>query len=411
MNSLVDLRPLRENVAFRRLWLGSTASGFGGQMGNFAVIYFVWQSTHNAAMVGLVGLAAGVPMIVLGLAGSAFLDHVDRRLLAIRLTYARIAVGVLMTAVAFTGTGGVPAMLLLTAAASCCGALAAPAKRTFIPRLLQGDRLAAGLALNHLSFQLAMLLGPALAGLLTAATSVGWCLAIDTVTFGASIVGLAGLPRGVTPADGSPGLSAVRNGLRYAVSTPAVRGSLLADLAATLLAMPVALFPVLNAEKFGDRPEILGLFTTALAVGGVLASILSGTITRRPRAGVVMLICGAVWAASLGLTGLATALPAVLGLIALAGAADTWAVVSRGTVVQTATPQAYLGRISVLENIVGVAGPELGNLRAGLVASATSGGASLVIGGATALVATGLIAVTTPALRRFRSSTTGSPVT
>ncbi|MFI5934509.1 MFS transporter [Actinoplanes sp. NPDC051494] len=407
MKSLVDVRPLRENAAFRRLWLGDTASGLGSQMGTFAVVYYVWDRTHNAAVVGLVGLAAALPQIILGLAGSAFLDHVDRRLLAMRCNLVRVLVGVLMTLVVFTDLGGVPAMLVLVALGSCCGALGSPAKRTFVPRLLTGDRLAAGLALNHLSFQLAMLLGPAVAGLLTAAVGIGWCLVIDTATFLAALAGIAGLPRGVTPADGRPGLGAVQAGLRYAVSTPAVRGALLADLAATLLSMPVALFPVLNAEKFGDRPEILGLFTTALAVGGVAASVLSGTVTRRPHAGLVMLVCGAVWAAALGLTGLATALPVILGLIALAGAADTWAVVSRGTVVQTTTPQPYQGRLAVLENIAGVAGPELGNLRAGLVAAATSGAASLVLGGAAALVATGVIAATTPALRTFRTPSGG----
>jgi hypothetical protein len=91
----------------------------------------------------------------------------------------------------------------------------------------------------------------------------------------------------------------------------------------------------------------------------------------------------------------------VLVLLACAGAADTWAVVSRGTVVQSVTPAAYRGRVSSLELVAGTGGPQLGNVRAGLVAAVTSGGASLAIGGLTGLAATALIAVTTPALRRF----------
>ncbi|MGK5682013.1 MFS transporter [Actinoplanes sp. URMC 104] len=403
MSALTDLRPLRESPVFRRLWLGTTASGFGGQFGTFAVVYYVWDRTHSAAAVGLTGLVTAVPLILLALAGSAFTDHVDRRLLALRCTAAQILVSAAMTAVAFTDLGGVPAMLTLLAAQSALSALVGPAKRSFVPVLLTGDRLAAGLALNHLSFQIAMLLGPAAAGALTAVAGVGWCLAFDTLTFSAALAGLAGLPAGVPATSGAPGLRAVAAGLAYAARTPPVRGALLADLVATVFAMPVALFPVVNDERFGGRPEVLGLFTTALAVGGVLASILSGLATGRSHPGLLLLTCGGVWAVALGLAGVSSNLPIVLALLAVAGAADTWAVVSRGTVVQTVTPPDFRGRISSLEHIAGVAGPHLGNLRAGLVAAASSGGAALALGGATAVVATGLIALSTPQLRRFRT--------
>jgi len=401
VKALVDLRPLRENRTYRRLWLGSTASGFGSQFGGFATIYYVWQHTRSAAMVGLVGLVSAVPLIVLALAGSAFVDHVDRRRLALTCTWIQLLVSAAMTVVAFTDLGGVPAMLLLVAVSSGSSALGQPARQTFMPALLSGERLAAGLALNHSSFQLAMLLGPAAAGALTAAFGLPWCFAFDTVTFTAALIGLTGLPAGLTGGEGPAGVAAVKAGLRYAVRTPQVRGALLADLAAMLFAMPFALFPVINSEHFGGRPEVLGLFTTGVAVGGVTASILSGLATRRRHPGVVLLVCGSVWAVSLGAAGVVTHLPAVLALLACAGAADTWAVVSRGTVVQTVTPDAYRGRVSSLEFVAGVAGPQLGNLRAGLVAAATSGGAALAIGGLTALGATTLIAVTVPALRRF----------
>jgi MFS family permease len=402
MKSFVDLRPLRDNAVFRRLWLGTTASGFGGQIGAFAVVYYVWERTHSAALVGLVGLVAAVPMIVIALVGSAFADHVDRRRLALRCTVGQLVVSVGMVGVSATDRGGVPLMLVLAGLGSACSALGSPARRTFIPALLTGERLAAGLALNHLSFQLAMLLGPAVAGLITAGGGTTWCFVIDAATFGFALVGLAGLPAGVRAAVGRPGASAVRAGLLFTSRTPEVRGAFLADLASTMLAMPMALFPVINEERFGGRPEVLGLFTTAVAVGGVLASVLSGLATRRRRPGVVLLACGAVWAVSLGLVGVGGGnLVLVLALLAVAGGADTWAVVSRGTVVQTSTPPEYRGRVASLEHIAGAAGPELGNLRAGLVAAASSGGVSMAIGGVTALLATGLLAVSTAKLRRF----------
>jgi MFS family permease len=401
-SALVDTSPLHEHPTFRRLWLGTTASGFGSNIGAFAVIYYVWERTHNAAVVGLIGLFTAAPMIAFALLGSAFADHIDRRRLALATTWGQIATSLLMAAVAASSSDRVWAMLVLAGIASGLSAVGDPARRAFIPRLLSGERLAAGLALNHLSFQLAMLGGPALAGVLTAQWGTAVCFVVDAVTFVAALVGIAALPAaGASHGAGRSGAFAIWDGIRFTGRTPAVRGALLADLSATVLAMPMALFPVINEERFGGSPQVLGLFFTAVAVGGVLASTLSGVVTRRGRPGLVLLACGAIWGASLAAVGLSSQLPAVLALLALAGGADTWAVVSRGTVVQSSTPESHRGRVSSLEHIVGVAGPQIGGLRAGLVAAANSGSASIVIGGVTCLAGIGLITARSPHLRRF----------
>jgi MFS family permease len=408
---LLDIRPLREHPAFRRLWLGATASGFGSQIGIFAVTYHIWDRTHNAAMVGLIGLFIAVPMVSVALLGSAFLDHVDRRRLALLTTYGQIATTIGQAAVVLWSDNGVWPILGLVGVTSGLSALGSPARRTFIPVLLPPDRLAAGLALNQMSFQMALMLGPALAGLITATWGTAVCLLIDAVSFVASLVGIAGLPAtGVAGTTGRPGAGAVWEGLRFTAGTPQVRGALLSDLTATLLAMPMAVFPAINQEKFGGSPESLGLLTSAVAVGGVVASAVSGIATRRDHPGRVLLACGAVWGASLALVGISDQLPVVLGLLAVAGGADTWAVVSRSTVIQAATPESHRGRVAALEHIVGVAGPHFGGLRAGLVAAGTSGAASLVIGGVACVAGIGLINACVPGLRRFTVTADRAPV-
>ncbi|MDG4824817.1 MFS transporter [Asanoa sp. WMMD1127] len=405
--ALADLRPLRDHPTFRRLWLGSTLSGFGGQFGGFAVVFYVWDRTHNPALVGLLGLVSAVPLVTVALLGSAFVDHVDRRRLASGATWGLLATSLLMAVTAATASP-VGVMLALSAVHSALAALAYPALRAFTPVLLPPERLAAGLALNHLSFQLAMLLGPAAAGLLTALSGPTACFVVDAVSFGAALAGIAGLPRVTGTPGGGAGLRAVADGIRFAVRTRPVAGALLADLCATLLAMPVALFPVVNQERFNGSPASLGLFLTAIGVGGAIASVLSGLSTRRRRPGVVLLACGGIWGLALGAAGLVGSLPAVLACLAVAGAADTWAVVARGTVVQSSTPDGYLGRVAALEHVVGVAGPELGNLRAGLVASVTTGGAAMAIGGLTCVVGTSLLAVF---IRPLRTATAPTPAT
>src|SRR5882724_13523556 len=92
-----------------------------------------------------------------------------------------------------------------------------------------------------------------------------------------------------------PGVHGVLDGLAFLVRNPVVRGVLLTDLAAMVLSMPISLFPLINAERFGNNPRTLGLFLTAIAVGGVAASLFSGSFTRLPRHGVVMLCGSAGW--------------------------------------------------------------------------------------------------------------------
>lgn len=189
----------------------------------------------------------------------------------------------------------------------------------------------------------------------------------------------------------SPG-AAEAGGLRFLAGNPAVRGALLVDLAATVLSMPMALFPLLNAERFGGDPRTLGLFLTAIGAGGVVASVLSGSFTRRSRPGLVMVLGSAGWGTALALSGVTASAGATLALITVAGAADTVAVVSRGTVIQLNTPSELLGRVAAAEQIVGSAGPQLGSLRAGIVADLTSARFALVSGGVLCVTAVVLVA-------------------
>lgn len=404
--ALVDVRPLREHDQFRRLWLGTAASGFGSQLTAFAVAYFVWTTTHSPAMVGAIGLASAAPLIVFALVGASFADAIDRRRLVIVTTLGQIVTSSAMALLSTRSTGVVWPMFGLVAVSSALAAIGFPARRALVPRLLPKEHLQAGLALNHMSFQLAMLVGPTVAGLVTARWGTTACFAFDALTFVAGLYGVLSLPAlGAASADSRPGWRAVTDAARLVARVPALGGAFLSDLCATVLAMPMALFPVLNSAKFGGSPQTLGFLLSAVAVGGVTAAALSGLVTHRQRTGIVLMACGAVWGGSLAGVGLTGSLPAVLALLGIAGAADTWAVISRGTIVQLTTPESYRGRVSAMEHVVGAAGPQVGNFRAGLVAATSSGNVAIVTGGVACVLSMAVLATWVPQLRRFRVST------
>ncbi|MEV7685768.1 MFS transporter [Streptomyces bungoensis] len=399
-SSLIDVTPLRTSPVFRRLLIGRTVSVLGGVMTMVTVMYQVWDMTRSTAWTGAVGLAQALPLVVFGLFAGARVDRADRRRIYLTATVGQAACSLLLAVQGFTGHVPVVAVLALVAVQSAFGALGAPAAGTFASRLLPKGQVAAGLALNQVGGQSMLLLGPALAGVLLGRLGVGTCYLLDALSFGLAFYGAFGLPP--LPPEGEPsraGLHGVLDGLRFLAGHRAVRGALVTDLAATVLSFPVSLFPLVNAERFGDDPRTLGLFLSALAVGGVGATALSGALTRLGRPGPVMLCAAGTWGVSLVLFGLTTNPWAGLGLLVVAGAGDSTSVVARSTLVQTRTPDALLGRVTAAEQIVGQAGPSLGNVRGGLLAGWTSGTFSLVTGGLLCVLAVAAVAAATPELR------------
>ncbi|MFD7508743.1 MFS transporter [Streptomyces sp. NPDC059853] len=410
----LDLRPLRTSRPFRALWIGASLGSAGHQIATVAVLAQVWELTRSPLWTGAIGLAGAGPALVCGLAGGSLADALDRRTLVRVTTAAHLLAALALLGQAVAGNTSVLLLLALVGAASGASALGAPARRTFPVRLLPSDQLAAGLALQGMAFQVSMLAGPALAGLLLARwdfPAAYGCQAAALVVSLAVTFRLPPMPvvGGDRPAaDGaSAGASGgrkrrpERGGWGFVLRRPTLWGSFATDLSATLLAMPVSLFPLVNEARFDGDPRTLGLFLSAVAVGGITAGLFSGTVTRLRRAGAVQLTAALVWGLALAVFGLAGPLWLALGALAVAGGADTISVVTRGALVQWETPDRYRGRVSSVEHIIGMAGPEAGNFRGGLVASLTSAPVALVTGGLAGAAAVAVVAVVNRPLRTY----------
>jgi MFS family permease len=409
---LADIRPLREFPDFRRLWIGSTLSAVGGALTMFAVPLQVYDITRSSLAVGAIGVAQMVPTVTIGLLGGAIADAVDRRKLVLVATSGRAAVSAGLAAQAFAGLGSVWLLYALVAVSSSLSAINAPARRTFIPSLLPADQLTAGLAVNRLSSQIMLTTGPTLAGLITAVPVLGLraCYLIDAASFACSLYGVARLPALPRSAGAArPGPRAVAAGIRYIGRSRVLAGAFLADLSATVFGLPVALFPAINAERFGADPRTLGLLTTAVGVGGLVSAALSGPVGRIARQGRAMLYAVAVWGAAFAAFAIASTLWLSLVTLAIAGVADTVTVVLRGTIVQQAAPDEFRGRIIAADYVVGVSGGQLGNLEAGALGSLTSPTISALAGGLITVAGAVVIGLTLPAFARYRAQPRPEP--
>jgi MFS family permease len=406
---LADVTPLRESPPFRRLWVGSTLSSVGSALTAFAVPLQVYEITRSPFAVGALGLAQMIPTITIGLLGGSLADAMDRRKLALLTSFGSAAVAAGLAAQAFAGLRFVWLLYGLVVVQSAVFAIAAPLRQTFIPALLPPRLLPAAMALDRIRFQIMLTIGPALAGVITAAPHLGLraCYVIDVATFAGSVYGIAGLPAAPKGVVTRFGPRAVADGVRFVWRSKVLAGAFLADLNATIFGLPVALFPAINAERFGGNPRTLGLFATAIGVGGLLSAALSGPVGSITRQGRAMLCAVALWGAAFAGFAIVSSLWLTLSLLAVAGAADMFTVVFRGTIVQQATTDELRGRVTAADYVVGAGGSQLGNVEAGALGSLTTPAISALSGGLATIAGAVLIGLALPAFSRYRARPAG----
>jgi MFS family permease len=394
----IDVEPLR-HAAFRRLWLGNSLGFVGFQLTAVAVPVQVYELTGSSFWVGMLGLVGLVPLVMFGLWGGAVADAVDRRLLLLgsSLTLWGCTGGLL--AAALLDLASLPLLLGLVAVQAAGFAVASSTRGAIVPRVLPAELVPAANTVSFTASNLAMVLGPLLAGLILARWSFAAAYAADLAVFTIALYAALRLP--ALPPTGpatSPGLRSVVDGLAFIATRPVLLLSFAVDIAAMVLAMPRALFPA-TADQLGGRGTV-GWLYAAIAGGAVLAGLSSGWVGRVRRQGVALVAAVVAWGLAVAAAGLAGSLWTIVLLLAVAGAADLVSAVYRQTILQTYAPDEMRGRMQGVFIVVVAGGPRLGDLRAGAAAAAFGVTASWVGGGllAAALVS---LALLVPALRDY----------
>ena len=402
---LLDITPLRVSPAYRRLWLGNTLAYVGTQLTLVAVSLEVFALTGSSFAVGLLGLAALVPLVVAGLYGGAIADRHDRRRVALTSSAVMWLTTVGIAAQAWAGLESVPVLYALVALHSGASGINQPTRGAIIPALVGLPLVPAANALNMMTFSVALMVGPVLGGVLVAAVGYAWTYSIDVVTFLAALYAVWRLPslppqraETATASGTRWGLASVVEGLRFLGSRPNLRMTFLADIVAMTTAFPRALLPAIGAVVLGGGEAAVGVLLAAMAAGAFLAGLFSAPFTRLHAQGwgvyVSILVWGAAVAAFGGVVWWAQSLPdgdprltlafALAALcMAVGGAADSLSGVFRGSILQSATPDHLRGRLQGVFVVVVAGGPRLGEL--------ITGGASVVLGEGPTLLAGGVL--------------------
>ena len=368
-----------------------------GQMMSVAIGWQVYDRTGSKLMLGYVGLAQFLPSLVFSFLSGPAADRFDRR----KIVMVCIAASLGAAATLAWKSSSLTAIYAVAAAFGVIRAFSAPAGSALVGQLVPPQHLPGAVAWQMTAFQVAMLGGPALGGLVYAlkkdATPV-YQLAGGLYILAFILYGFM-RPR---PADLRPGEPFVRSlleGLRYVWKEKILLGAISLDLLAVLLGGATALLPVFAKDILHGGPEALGILRAAPAVGAGLAALLLALRPLEHRVGLKMLLSVGFFGLATVAFGLTRELPfAVLALVAV-GATDMVSVVIRHTLIQTCTPDAMRGRVSAVAFVFIGASNELGEFESGLTAHWWGTVPAILIGGAGSVAVVLLWTLLFPRLR------------
>jgi MFS family permease len=397
----VDADLLRRRRELRLLVFGQATSLLGSMVTLVAIPVQVYDLTGSTVAVGLLGVAAFVPILVLALLGGALADAFDRRRLVMLAELGSIGVVAALVGNALLDDPHVWLLYVAEALGAAFSAIRRPPLDAMLPRLVERDELKAASALSWGVSNLASLAGPALGGLLIASAGYAATYAVDLATFVLSLIALA-MMRTSPPTERQPvGLKAIAEGLRFARSRQELLGTYLVDMVAMFFAMPMALFPAL-AEDYGGG-AVVGLLYAAPSAGAVLFLAASGWTARVHHHGRAVVLAAGGWGVAIAAFGLAHELWLALLFLALAGGSDAISGVFRATIWNETIPDRLRGRLAGLEMISWSSGPLLGNAEAGAAAALLGVRASIVAGGAVCVAGTAALAAALPRLWAYDS--------
>ena len=399
---------------FRLLWIGQMVSVSGSMMQSAAILWhvaLVAPPGQKAIALGLVGLVRVLPIVGFSLVSGVVADAFDRRRVMLLTQSAMALLAGLLAWLTLRGLQTPWPIYVVAALSSAAGAFDGPARHALIPNLVPRAHLANAISLNTIMFQAAAVAGPSAAGLVVATGGVAAAYLCNAASF-LFVIGALLMMRDVkgrgraSAGEGAPGslsLGAAMEGLRFVFSQPLIRSSMLLDFFATFFSSATALLPIFAQDILGVGAHGYGWLYAAPSIGALVASAaMVRLVDRIDRRGVVLLWAVAGYGLATVAFGASHSFWLMFGCLALTGLTDTVSMVFRNVIRQLETPDHLRGRMTGINMVFFMGGPQLGELEAGLVANWWGAPFSVISGGAGCLLATAWVAGRTPALRGYR---------
>ncbi len=346
------------------MWIGACTSSIGTWMQIVAQGWLIYRLSHSSFLLGLDQFLGGLPIFLFTLIGGVVADRVERRKILLISQYIQMTSAAILTVLVATGMVQVWEILCLSFVSGLAQAFGGPAYSALIPTLVDREDMPNAIALNSIQFNLAVTVGPALAGITLARLGEKWCFGLNAVSFLAPIISLSMISARFLPEKSAESMfSSLKQGFRFIWHHGAMVGVIVLAFTMTFLSMPMrTYFPVFVKDIFHRGPETYGNLLSLMGVGSICGSLGVaglGNIGKKGRFALTMLIClGA------GISGFALSkfLPVSYAMLVLVGASMMAVFATVTSLVQLIVTNEMRGRVMSVYNFAFRGGMPMGNL-------------------------------------------------
>jgi predicted MFS family arabinose efflux permease len=352
---------------FRLMWIGACTSSIGTWMQIVAQGWLIYRLSHSAFLLALDQFLGGIPIFLFSLIGGVVADRVERRKILLGSQYVQMATAAMLTVLVATGWVQVWHILCLSFVSGFAQAFGGPAYQALIPTLVEKEDMPNAIALNSIQFNVAVMVGPALAGQTLARLGEKWCFGLNAVSFLAPIISLTLITARFLPVKTTQTMFAsLKQGIQFARKQNSMEALIILAFCMTALSMPMRTYiPVFVKDIFHRGPETYGNLLALMGMGSICGSLMIATAGNMRRKGYVAL--GALALLGAGITGfaLSKSLPLSETFLVLVGASMMAVFATVNSLVQLITTNEMRGRVMSVYNFAFRGGMPMGNLLTG----------------------------------------------
>jgi predicted MFS family arabinose efflux permease len=352
---------------FRLMWIGACMSSIGTWMQIVAQGWLIYRLSHSAFLLALDQFLAGIPIFLFSLIGGVVADRTERRKILLVSQYIQMASAAMLTILVAFGLTHVWPILCLSFVSGFAQAFGGPAYQALIPTLVDREDMPNAIALNSIQFNLAVTVGPALAGIALARLGEKWCFGLNALSFLAPVVSLSIISARYLPEkSGESMFKSLEQGIHFIWRQGAMVALIILAFAMTFLSMPMRTYiPVFVKDIFHRGPETYGNLLSLMGVGSIIGSLgvaSLGNISKKGRFALSMLmLLGA------GIAGFSFSkfLPVSYAMLVLVGASMMAVFATMTSLVQLSVTNEMRGRVMSVYNFAFRGGMPIGNLVSG----------------------------------------------
>jgi MFS family permease len=352
---------------FRLMWFGSCTSSIGTWMQIVAQGWLIYRLSHNARLLALDQVLGGLPIFLFSLFTGVIADRVDRGKILLGSQYVQMFSAGVLTLLVATGVVHVWQILCLSFLSGTAQAFGAPAYSALIPTLVEKEDMPNAIALNSIQFNVAVMIGPALAGQALAKLGETWCFGLNALSFLAPIVTLSIISTRFLPVKTTESmLTSLKQGIQFARKQVSMEALIVLAFCMTALGMPMRTYiPVFVKDIFHRGPETYGNLLSLMGLGSILGSLAIASAGNMRRKGLIAL--GALICLGGGISAFAfsRSLPFSGIVLILVGASMMAVFATVNSLVQLITTNEMRGRVMSVYNFAFRGGMPMGNLLSG----------------------------------------------